>query len=214
MSNWPLDEAASRERLSALVDGELDGAESIAACAEWRRDAEVRRDWHSWQLIGDVLRSDDLASAPDHDARFLAAVRERLSAEPVVLAPSLLRASTDSAPKRAKRWLMPAGVAAGFMLVIGAAAVLQPGAFQTPAAPAPVALADSAARAPVPPAARRAVAAVPAEPETAVVATGKLIRDAQLDRYLAAHKQFAGTSALGLPSAFLRSATVESAATR
>jgi sigma-E factor negative regulatory protein RseA len=37
-----------------------------------------------------------------------------------------------------------------------------------------------------------------------------VIRDARLDRYLAAHKQFSGSSALGLPSAFLRSATVES----
>ena len=40
----------------------------------------------------------------------------------------------------------------------------------------------------------------------------KIIRDAQLERYLEAHKQFAGTSALGVPSAFLRGATVDSAA--
>ena len=48
---------------------------------------------------------------------------------------------------------------------------------------------------------------VAAEPQ-ALVANGKLIRDARLDSYLAAHKQFAGTSALGVPSGFLRSATV------
>jgi len=48
------------------------------------------------------------------------------------------------------------------------------------------------------------------EPQ-ALVANGKLIRDARLDRYLAAHKQFAGTSALGVPSGFLRSATVDTA---
>ena len=46
----------------------------------------------------------------------------------------------------------------------------------------------------------------------AIVAGNKFIRDAQLERYLEAHKQFAGTSALGVPSAFLRSATVDSAA--
>jgi sigma-E factor negative regulatory protein RseA len=34
-----------------------------------------------------------------------------------------------------------------------------------------------------------------------------MIRDARLDGYLAAHKQFGGTSALGLPSGFLRNAT-------
>ena len=40
-----------------------------------------------------------------------------------------------------------------------------------------------------------------------LVANGTQIRDARLDRYLAAHKQFAGSSALGVPSVFLRSAT-------
>jgi len=44
-----------------------------------------------------------------------------------------------------------------------------------------------------------------------LVANGKLIRDVRLDRYLAAHKQFAGTSALGVPSGFLRSATADAA---
>ena len=47
-----------------------------------------------------------------------------------------------------------------------------------------------------------------AEPP-AVVANGKLIRDARLDQYLAAHKQFGGSSALGVPSGFLRSATYD-----
>jgi len=38
---------------------------------------------------------------------------------------------------------------------------------------------------------------------------GKIVRDARLDRYLAAHQQFAGTSALGVPSGFLRNAVAE-----
>jgi sigma-E factor negative regulatory protein RseA len=47
-----------------------------------------------------------------------------------------------------------------------------------------------------------------------VVADNRLIRDTRLDRYLAAHKQFAGSSALGVPSVFLRSATVDSTSAR
>ena len=43
----------------------------------------------------------------------------------------------------------------------------------------------------------------------AFAGNSQFVRDAQLDRYLAAHKQFAGSSALGVPSGFLRSATVE-----
>ena len=46
-------------------------------------------------------------------------------------------------------------------------------------------------------------------PVQAVAVNGRMIRDPRLERYLAAHKQFAGTSALGVPSTFLRSATVD-----
>jgi sigma-E factor negative regulatory protein RseA len=41
-----------------------------------------------------------------------------------------------------------------------------------------------------------------------LVLTGTQVGDSQLASYLAAHEQFAGSSALGMPSAFLRSATV------
>jgi len=51
-----------------------------------------------------------------------------------------------------------------------------------------------------------------AAPQPVAIVDSKVFRDAQLERYLEAHKQFAGTSALGVPSAFLRSATVDSAA--
>ena len=47
-----------------------------------------------------------------------------------------------------------------------------------------------------------------AEPQT-LVADGQLIRDARLERYFAAHTQFGGSSALGVPSGFLRAATTQ-----
>ncbi|MGZ5893245.1 MAG: sigma-E factor negative regulatory protein [Caldimonas sp.] len=206
------------EQLSALVDGEADGAATDAACAGWKADAEVRRTWHAWQLIGDVLRSEDLASSPERDQRFLVALRERLAAEPVVLAPSRApeRLSPDrrfgGAPDRraafasrapGARWMLPSAIAAGFVLVAGTFAVLRP----VPG-PAPVvATAAAPARAESP--LRQASIREPAEPSNAIVVSGRLIRDARLDRYLAAHKQFAGSSALGVPSAFLRSATLD-----
>ena len=66
------------------------------------------------------------------------------------------------------------------------------------------------ALAPVQVAQRPASAAL--DTEMAVqVANGTLIRDARLDRYLAAHQQFSGSSVLGVPSAFLRSATASGA---
>ncbi|MFY9513712.1 MAG: sigma-E factor negative regulatory protein, partial [Rubrivivax sp.] len=60
-----------RALLSALVDGECDSAR--AGCDAWREDADARATWHRYQLIGDVLRSDDLATHPQRDAAFLAA---------------------------------------------------------------------------------------------------------------------------------------------
>ena len=42
----------------------------------------------------------------------------------------------------------------------------------------------------------------------------QLIRDAKLDRYLAAHKQFSGSSVLGVPSNFLRDAAASDAPSR
>src|SRR6185369_13580077 len=103
------------ERLSALADGELDPAGSTTSCAAWARDAALRADWHSWHLIGDVLRSEDLASSVRHDRDFCAKLRSRLQAEPVILAP----APADSGSRRFDRgarpgrWKAASAVAAG-----------------------------------------------------------------------------------------------------
>ena len=49
---------------------------SRAACARLaRRRRTPRSTWHAYHLIGDVLRSDDLARPPARDAAFLAALR-------------------------------------------------------------------------------------------------------------------------------------------
>jgi sigma-E factor negative regulatory protein RseA len=218
MSMDTFDDEAARQALSALADGELVADASGAAFAAWRNDAGVRRDWHDWHFIGDVLRSEDLASDPRADLRFCAAVSARLSREAVVFAPSALPESAvrRPAPARSGRWMFASAAAAGFILVTGTFALVR-----TADAPTlvPVALADgqaagggraatSSGATPV------AVAAAPAEaiaPPVAMVVDSRMIRDTQLDRYLVAHKQFAGTSALGVPSVFLRSATFDSA---
>ena len=102
--------------------------------------------------------------------------------------------------------MLPSAIAAGFMLVVGTFAVLRP--VGGPASPAPaIAMADSGADAASP--LRQVSSPESPDPRAAAVVNGRLIRDARLDRYLAAHKQFAGSSALGVPSAFLRSATVD-----
>jgi sigma-E factor negative regulatory protein RseA len=221
MATDSADGAAPRERLSALVDGELDANIVAQACAAWRDDAEQRSTWYAYQLIGDVLRSDDLASQPGRDVAFLSALRSRLAAEPVVLAPQPVEAAgstnrgTHGSRSRGWTWAGASAVAAGFVAVAGVLVLTRaPDVSPTPpsAAPDSLALAAPPATQATPAAVVQAtnVANVNAEPQ-ALVANGKLIRDARLDRYLAAHKQFAGTSALGVPSGFLRSATVDTA---
>ena len=133
---------SAKERLSALADGELDPAGSTTSCAAWARDAALRADWHAWHLIGDVLRSEDLASSPRHDRDFCAKLRSRLQAEPVVLAPAPARA--DSVARRFDRqarpgrWTAAGAVAAGVVLVVGTFAIVRPGESPTQESRAPV----------------------------------------------------------------------------
>jgi sigma-E factor negative regulatory protein RseA len=216
MKQGPHDDADALERLSAMVDGEAESGAVERLCAAWREQPATRAWWHAYHLIGDVLRSEDLSSNAKHDAEFLRAVRERLAKEPAVIAPAApakvpaVRATENATDgersSRWRNWSASVAVAAGFVAVAGVLLVTQ-----VPApTPAPVlAGANDAggirnASGPVP----ALAGAADAEPQS-VVGSGKVIRDARLEHYLAAHKQFAGSSALGVPSGFLRGATAE-----
>lgn len=176
------------ESLSALVDGEAGPQEAEAVRAAWRQDPALRARWHDYHLIGDILRSEDLASDAGHDADFLARLRDRLAAEPVVLAPSSVRA-----PAARRRWAGVAAMAAGFVVVAGAAlSVFGPGA--VPEAGPGLAQAPEAPVGPARPAAPSDLALVagpaPAEGESAL--PPERLREAGLSPYLDAHEQLAG----------------------
>lgn len=195
--------------LSALMDGELEASYVAAACHAWREDEQARSQWHAYHLIGDVLRSEDLASDGARDAAFMAALRKRLADEPVVLAPS---PSKVTAALRGRRsWAAPVAVAAGFVVVAGTLVVTQmagglslrgsqPDATlaTAPAGLQQVVLTDSAASA--------------AGDTSSVVLNGQLVRDVRLDEYLAAHKRFGGSSLPGGPSGFLRNVAADGTA--
>jgi sigma-E factor negative regulatory protein RseA len=101
MSNEQSVDSSGAEEFSALIDGELGADGVVRACASWRSDARSRQTWHAYHLIGDVLRSDDLASRPARDVDFLNRLRERLANEPVVLAPSAVPAIPAAPPRAA-----------------------------------------------------------------------------------------------------------------
>lgn len=194
--------------LSALMDGDRQAADG--ACRAWSDAASARADWHAYHVIGEVLRSEDAACSATRDARFLGRLRERLAAEPVVLAPVAARV-----PVRARRaWMAPAAVAAGFVAVAGVllATRLAPSGESPDAAPAlarsPGAEAPAAALAGLRPLPAPG-SAVATDPGVVALRNGAtLIRDPELDRYLAAHRQYANASPLAVPGGVVRSATV------
>lgn len=139
MSDRRMDDDLPLEALSALADGEADVAEVARACASWRDDAKVRARWSDYHLIGDVMRSDELADASG-SSHFLKSFRERLVQEPVVLAPAGLvarhqpsvvdigvAAMPPAEPLRRRVWAGPMAVAACFVMVVGALVTNQGG---------------------------------------------------------------------------------------
>jgi sigma-E factor negative regulatory protein RseA len=192
-------------RLSGLLDGELERDEVARACQAWREAPECRQTWHAWAVAGDVMRSQDLARPAQRDRDFLAAMQARLAQEPVVFAPQtqpsaevlaalepqiepLLAAGGGShgqvvafsSLRRRHAWRTPAAVAAGCAMVVGALWVSRS-----------MSGADAAGE----------LQAGLAAGSVAVAASdsGVLLRNAELDRYLQAHKQYAQGPALAAP---------------
>jgi sigma-E factor negative regulatory protein RseA len=206
-----------KQALSALMDGEADAGGVLRACAAWRVDAEARDAWHTYHLIGDVLRSHDIPADAGHDAEFLSRLRSRLAQEPVVLAPAPSAAAelppqqvvqvANGAPVTARRraWAAPFAVAAGFMAVAGALVVTRvvvPG----PAAPGATTVAVAMPSQEVAPQIVAASASLAPDDsvDLATAADTKIVRDPRLDRYLAAHRQYGYTVAV--PGVTLRNA--------
>lgn len=171
----------ARSALSSLMDGQTVPAELPAALAAWQQQAGARQAWHTYHLIGDVLRSDELATAPTCDEAFLQALRGKLAQEPVPLTPARLRGSSQKStsysaiqPANGWRWrgwmAAPVAVAAGFVAVASVLVVTRV-APDGPAAGAQLAQAGL--------------------PRVAAPVQGDVVRDLRLDRYLEAHRSLA-----------------------
>ena len=170
----------ARQNLSALMDAELEPDAVLRVCAGWSQDADARATWHAYHLIGDVLRSEDLATPPACDEAFMQALRARLVFEPVPLAPAPLLqnppalAGRGAAAGRSARWWMaPAAVAAGFVAVASLLVVTR---VFLPDATDGTVLAKRAAG---------------AAGDGVVLTAGALVRNPGLDRYLEAHRSLA-----------------------
>jgi sigma-E factor negative regulatory protein RseA len=182
------------DRISALMDGQLRGEEFSRAMADLASRPQDESTWHLYHLIGDVLRSEELAGGV-HDRDFLSSLEQKLAQEPVRTASAPTLASQahgmgTSANAGAWRWV--AGVAV--TVLVSAAGF---GVWNSTLNGQQLA---STGAAPV--AAKVEIAAVPADAPV-------MLRDPELDALMAAHQQLGGHSALQMPSGFLRNATFE-----
>jgi sigma-E factor negative regulatory protein RseA len=94
------------DRISALMDGELDDRSAAAAIDALSKDREAFEAWRTYHLISDALvRSRVLSEG------FTERVAAALAKEPAVLAPARLR------PQAPRRWVAVAAAAAAVALV-------------------------------------------------------------------------------------------------
>jgi sigma-E factor negative regulatory protein RseA len=192
------------ELLSALADGQLVGDDFVAAVQACQQDESALARWDSYHLIGDVLRLPARATLPlsqGADLAFVDRLNQRLAQETPAGAalPDLDSVqSTQGAGNLAYhrgtaandgnfRWKL----VAGFASLAAVSAIAWNASGLLPAASPQLAQAGSAPQ------------LVVASPQ------GLMVRDARLEELLAAHAQLSGSSALQLPSGFLRNATFE-----
>ena len=192
----------NKELLSALVDGELHGEEleQALACAE---SPEGCASWELYHLVGDVLRSPDLAHHSQHD--LLSGLRAQLANEPaLMLEPAQIKQVTaglepahgpvvalrDPAANGAVfRWKVAASFAS-----VAAVAALGWNLMANPAS-------EQGAQ----------MASVQGVSTPVLVATenGDVLRDPRLDALLDSHQQYLSRASLQTPADFLRNASFQ-----
>src|SRR3989442_180428 len=121
------------DKISALMDGELD-EKSAAEMIDWLgRDGEALHAWRAYHLISDAMRDSCMLSDG-----FAARVAARLSGEPALLAPARLQAES-------RKWLVVSAAASrAAVSLVGLLAFPpqpDPGPLQEPVAHGPAPLA-------------------------------------------------------------------------
>ena len=194
MLNESKPDGQGRQRLSSLMDSDLAPEQWPQVMASWQQDTDQRVTWHCYHLIGDVLRSEELARPAARDAAMLVALRARLADEPVPLAPRALAPALPDAVAPmlgaehqvvrrgwARRLTAPVALAAGFVVVAGFLAVLKSGG-------PPLAEGGQMAS--------NALAPDGASQQQVVnTEAGALVHYAGLDRYLEAHRKLGNSVA-------------------
>jgi len=129
------------ERISQLMDGELDSQSARQALSRLRQHDGMRENWDTFHLIGDALRGEETLS-PEFGRRFA----QRLAGEPTVLAPARSTAPKLTAYTLSAAASLAAVALVGWLAVGTRTATTPPAELANAAAPA---VAESSAPEPV-----------------------------------------------------------------
>ena len=207
----------SAERVSALVDGQLEGDEFLQALAELESSAEARSNWDAFHMLGDVMRS-GAVGVRAHDAEFVARFRKRLIQTTAELSP--VPGDTTEAKSPSDQWHARSANDGSWWRFGALASVVLAGALgwqgwqwtdsassvESSALPGTSAAVTTAGKTNERQMLLRpdGTSALAVAPESQV-----MIRNPQLDALLAAHRQLGGASGLQAPGGFLRSTTFD-----
>jgi sigma-E factor negative regulatory protein RseA len=178
------------EHLSSLVDGELDADQAAAVIEALCRDPDLQRRWSDLQLVGDALRSTEVAAC--HVEGFCLRVKRALAAEPTVLAPRGARSPV-------RRYAVPGIAVAASIAAIAFLAV------PLLRAPAPELVAAKQAAPATAPVVATAEPATPSLPKAAAA----IANARALDPYFAAHRELTGGTPLPRATVYLRTGAEE-----
>lgn len=186
-----------KQRISALMDGELERGEESAALKALAADGEARDAWRTYHLISDALRDTRLLSGT-----FAERVAARLAQEPTVVAPGRL-APVAGVPRR---FALSAAAGVAAVALVGWLAFSP----QQPSGQAPQ-LAQSPQLAATPqPIAATKPAAAPQALATAPKEAAQVAPPSAADDYLLAHQAYSPRNSLQGVAPYVR--TVSGAA--
>jgi sigma-E factor negative regulatory protein RseA len=206
------------DKISALMDGELDAHQSDQQYTRLKQDSDARACWNTYHLIGDALRRDSIV-ATDISAKLGA----RLEQEPTVLAP---QRSQMRPVKRNTAYALSAAASLSAVALVGWMA------FNNPLVPQPDSVATSVATSVPTSVATSVPTAVPASvgtpvatsvstPTSAPVALSAPVAavtpasvqpelasvpsDGKMNEYLMAHQEFSPSTAIQGVAPYIRS---------
>lgn len=190
------------DKISALMDGELDARQSDQQYTRLKQDSDARACWNTYHLIGDALRRDSIVST-----NFSAKLGARLEQEPAVLAPQRPQMRPV---RRTTAYALSAAASLSAVALVGWMA------FNNPLVPQPDSVTTSVTTSvatSVSPSVSASVSApvVPSAPVTTVTPASvqpqlaSVPSEGKMNEYLMAHQEFSPSTAIQGVAPYIRS---------